>query len=101
MKKVRNIMMLSLFLCSLVILAIPMTSRAVKAKLSKTKLNMVVGTQKQLKVKKTTKSIKWTTSKKKVASVSKTGLVTAKKEGVAVISAKFGKKKLSCKVTVK
>ena len=37
MKKVRNIMMLSLFLCSLVILAIPMTSRAAKAKLSKTK----------------------------------------------------------------
>ena len=101
MKKVRNIMLLSLFLCRLVILAIPMTSRAAKAKLSKTKLNMVVGTQKRLKVKKTTKSIKWTTSKKKVASVSKTGLVTAKKEGVAVISAKFDKKKLSCKVTVK
>lgn len=101
MKKLRNTMILSIFLCSLAILAIPMTSEAAKAKLNKTKVNMVVGTQRRLKVKNTAKAIQWKSSKKKVASVSETGLVTAKKEGIAVISAKFGKKQLSCKVTVK
>lgn len=46
------------------------------------------------------KKIKWSSSKKKVASVNKAGLVTAKKAGKAKITAKVGKKKYKCTVTV-
>lgn len=51
---------------------------------------------------KSTDTIKWKSSKKKVASVDKYGFVTAKKKGTAVITAttKSGKK-VQCKVTVK
>ena len=45
--------------------------------------------------------ITWTSSKKSVATVSSKGVVKAKKKGTAVIAAKYGKKKLTCKVTVK
>ena len=44
--------------------------------------------------------VTWSTSNKKVATVSK-GVVKARKEGTAVITAKAGKKKLTCKITVK
>lgn len=101
MKKLSSTIILSLFLCSLAVLAIPMTGEAAKAKLNKKNMTMVVGQQRQLKVKNTDKAIKWKSSKKKVAKVNNAGLVTAKKEGTAVITAKFGKKKLSSKVLVK
>lgn len=47
------------------------------------------------------KKVKWSSSNKKVATVSKKGLVRAKKKGKATITAKYGKKKLKCKVIVK
>lgn len=64
--------------------------------------------QLQLKVKKTKKlsvshydgKIKWSSSKKAVAKVSKNGLVTALSAGDTVIIAQAGKKKLKCKVRV-
>ena len=40
-------------------------------------------------------------SKKSVASVSSKGVVTAKKKGTAIITAKIGKKKYTCKITVR
>lgn len=46
------------------------------------------------------KKIKWTSSKKSVATVNNKGVVVAKKKGVATITAKIGKKKYKCKVTV-
>ena len=46
------------------------------------------------------KKIKWSSSKKKVAKVSKKGKVTGVKSGKATITAKIGKKKLKCAVTV-
>lgn len=54
-----------------------------------------------LKVKNASKKITWSSSKPSVASVSKTGKVTAKKAGKAVISAKVGQSTLKCTVTVK
>lgn len=83
------------------ILIIPTKVEAASPKLSKKKITMTVGTQKQLTVKNTKKTIKWQSSSKKIAKVSKKGLVTAKKEGKATITATIGKKKLSCKATVK
>lgn len=54
-----------------------------------------------LKVKGTTKIVKWSSSKKKVATVNSEGVVTAKKSGSCTIYAKVAGKKLKCKVTVK
>ncbi|MBQ5473642.1 MAG: Ig-like domain-containing protein, partial [Lachnospiraceae bacterium] len=45
--------------------------------------------------------VKWSTSNKKVATVSSKGKVTAKKKGTATITAKVSKKSYKCKVTVK
>ena len=45
--------------------------------------------------------VKWTTSKKKVATVSKKGVVKAKNKGKATITAKYKGKKYKCKITVK
>lgn len=58
------------------------------------------GQTKTLSVKGTSKKVNWSTSLPSVASVSKNGKVTAKKEGTAVITAKIGKILLNCKVTV-
>lgn len=52
--------------------------------------------------KNSTDSLTWTSSNKKVAKVSKTGVVTAVAEGTATITVKTSsKKKASCKITVK
>lgn len=47
------------------------------------------------------KSASWSTSSKSVATVSSKGVVTGKKAGKATITAKIGKYKITCKVTVK
>lgn len=70
-------------------------------KISKTSLKLTVGNSKKLKVTGTTKNIKWSSSKKSVATVSNTGKVKAKKKGTATITAKVGSKNFKCKVTVK
>ncbi len=46
------------------------------------------------------KAVKWRSSNKKVAKVDKTGKVTARAAGEATITAKSGKYKAACKVTV-
>ncbi len=75
----------------------------VKYKLSKTKATLKKGKTLKLKVKKLQEGdvVTWKSSKTSVAKVSKTGKVTAKKAGKATITAKIGKKKLTCKITVK
>lgn len=45
--------------------------------------------------------VTYSTSKKAVATVSSKGVIKAKKKGTAVITVKSGKKKITCKVTVK
>lgn len=74
---------------------------AATPKISKTKLSVNVGKRYTLKVKNTKKKVKWSSSKKSVATVSAKGVVTAKKKGTATITAKVGNKKYTCKVTVK
>ena len=88
-------------------LAMPMTAEAkAKPKLNKTKLTLTITKKKtkptyKLKVKNASGKVKWKTSNKRVATVSKSGKITAKNKGTAVISAKAGKRTLRCKVTVK
>lgn len=48
----------------------------------------------------TKKTVKWKSSNKKVATITKNGLVTGKKEGSATITAEFSSKKYKCKVIV-
>ena len=55
----------------------------------------------KLKVLNNRKKVKWTSSNKKVARVSKNGTVTPRWFGKTTITANFGKKKLRCKVYVK
>ena len=74
---------------------------ASKIKLSKTKATIYVGKTVQLKVKGTKSKVKWSSSKKSVATVSSKGKVKGKKAGTATITAKVGSKKYKCKVTVK
>lgn len=72
-----------------------------KVKLNKKKVTLAAGKKTKLKVKNYKKKVTWRSSKKKVATVNKKGVVTAKKQGTAKITAKAGKKKYSCTVTVK
>lgn len=74
---------------------------AKKAKISKTKATLYVKETLKLKVTGATKKVTWSSSNKKVAKVSAKGVVTAVKKGAATITAKTGKQKLTCKVTVK
>ena len=106
-KSITSIIIMALALT----LAMPVTAQAAKKKapkISKTKVTMTITKKKtkpavQLKVKNVSaKKVKWTTSNKKVATVSKNGKVVAKKKGNAVITVKVkGSKTLRCKVTVK
>lgn len=73
----------------------------VKIALNKKSITLYVGKTQKLKVNGTNKKVKWSSSKKSVASVSSSGKVTAKKKGSATITAKIGKTKFKCKVTVK
>lgn len=70
----------------------------------KLKKNLVLPVKSTYKLKLTgasLKKVKWSSDDKKIASVSKSGKVKAKKQGKAVITARYGKKEFHCKVTVK
>lgn len=66
----------------------------------KTKVSLGVGAETKLKVYGTGK-VTWKSSNKKVATVSKKGVVTGKKKGTVKITATRNKKKITCKVQVK
>ena len=74
---------------------------AASMRLNKTSISLHVGGKQKLKIKGTSKKIKWSSSKKSVATVSQKGSVTARKKGYTTVTAKIGKTKLKCKVTVK
>ena len=108
----KKIIVMVIMLAALVLeLMLPINSLKVEAasmKLSSTKVTIEVGKTKSLSVKNmaSASTVKWSTSDKKVATISTKGTVTAKKTGkatiTATVTAKSGKKsKLTCKVTVK
>ena len=76
-----------------------------KKKISSKKITLKVGQKKKLSLQSTTKKEKkkiiWKSSNKKIATVSKKGMVKAKKKGTVKIMAKLNKKTYTCKVTVK
>lgn len=74
--------------------------QAATPRLNKTKVTLAKGAQIKLKVSGTKAKVKWSADKRKVATVTSKGVVTAKGKGVARITAKIGKRKLVCRVTV-
>ncbi len=76
-------------------------AEAATVKLNKKKLTLVVGKSATLQITGTKAKVTWTSSDKKVATVTGSGKVTGKKEGKATITATVNKKKYSCAVTVK
>lgn len=72
-----------------------------KIGLNKKSLTLSVGQKKTLKVKNTKKKITWKSKNKRIAVVSRKGVVRAKKAGKTTIIAKVGKKQLKCKVVVR
>lgn len=84
------------------ILPAPHASAAkAKIKLNKKKLTLTVGDTYKLKLKNCKKKIKWSSSKKKVATVNAKGKIKAKKAGTTIITAKVKGKKYKCRVKVK
>lgn len=71
-----------------------------KAALNKTSKTLRVGDTYKLSVKDSQAKKKWTTSNSKIASVSSSGTVSAKKIGTATIKVKVSSGYLSCKVKV-
>lgn len=101
MKSKKKLLISLMLLFSFCFALIPSTKVEAAVKLNKKKVTLYVGKSTTLKVKGTKKKAKWTSSNKKVATVSSKGKVKAKKKGTAKITAKVGKKKYTCKVTVK
>lgn len=105
-KKTEKVLGLVLAGSMVVSMITPGADAASKMSLSKKKITIQQGAKAKLKVKKATKKVKWSVTKgkkvvkltqKKKASVT----IVGKSAGSAVVTAKSGKKKLNCKVTVK
>lgn len=100
MKK-STVRLMSALLCMVMILTmLPLRAEAATPVISQKSLTIDIGTKATLKVKNTTKTPQWSSSKKSVATVNSTGVVTAKKFGYATITAKIGSKSYKCKVYV-
>ena len=91
------VLVMALVLSSLIF--VPSYSNAA-IKLNKKSITVKVGKTYKLKLKGTKKSAKWSSANKAIAKVSKKGVVTGVKAGKTKITAKLGKKKYTCKVTV-
>ena len=99
MKRFKKVSILLLVCLMLSVMVMPVSVS--DAKLNKKSVSLNVGKTYTLKVSGIKGKITWTSSQKSVATVSSKGVVKAKKKGNTVITAKYGKKKFICKVTVK
>lgn len=86
---------------SLVLLSTVPVHAKQNIKLNKTFITLPTKNTYTLKVDGTKKKVKWSSSKKKIATVNKNGKITAKKSGTAYITAKVNGKKTKCKISVR
>lgn len=99
MKRTISLLLVSGFMVSAAYA--PLTAEAATIKLNKKNLTLYAGKSASLKVRGTKAKVKWTSSKKGIASVSSTGKVKARTSGSTTITAAVSGKKLRCKVVVK
>ncbi len=92
-----------LLVIAMVITLLPTANaQAATVKLNKTKKTLYVGQTQQLTLKNYKKTVLWTSSDKKIASVDADGVVKALKKGKATITATTAKgSTYTCKITVK
>lgn len=106
MKKAKKLLLLLAMVLSLIVPAnVPLlgtleTASAI-VQLNYKQLTLTKGQSRKITVQGTTRSAKWSSNNKSVASVTQKGVVTGNRVGTAVITAKVLKKKYTCKVTIK
>ena len=98
MKRNKKILTVIKILLLIVCMAVPVSAAG---KINKKKATLKVGQTLQLKVTGTKGKVKWKSSKKSVATVSYECFLCKDPNVAATITAKVGKKKYTCKVTVK
>ena len=101
MKKKAKIISMILVMACIFTMVLPSNVEAATIKICKKSKTMYVGDSYTLYVVGTSEKAKWSSSNKKVATVSSKGKIKAKKVGKCTIKAKVGKKTYSCKLTVK
>lgn len=95
-----SIIIMCLFFCVLGIISHDAEAKKSKVRLNYRKYTMKPGKTLKLRVKGTKKKVTWSSNRKKVAVVSKKGMVKAVKTGKATITAKVGRNKYRCKIVV-
>lgn len=99
-KPIKQLILVVMLTLSLLIVPLVSGTAATKVKLNKKKATILVSKSVQLKIQ-GGKKIKWSTSNKKVAKVSKKGKVTGIRPGKAIIKAKVKNRTFKCKITVR
>ena len=108
MKKTKKLLMLLTLVLSLampanmpVLGALSTTETVSAARLNYRQITLVKGRSQRLAMVGTAKKAKWSTSDRRIVSVSQSGVVTGRRKGTARITAKIGNSRYSCKVIVK
>ena len=99
-RKTKILAVVMVLVCAVTML-LPASVEAATVKLNATKKTIQVGKTTTLKVKGTSKKVTWSSSNKKIATVTSKGKVKGIKSGTCVIRAKVNKKTYKCKITVK
>ncbi len=99
-KWMKRYCILFMLLAILFSVTVPTQVQAAKTAINKKKVSICVGSTYQLKVK-NAKRVTWSSTNKRIVSVTSKGKITGRKSGTATIKAKAGSKTYSCKVTVK
>lgn len=102
MKKIWKGFVFGLLLMAGMVVFLPAQAQAAKPTLAKKSVEINVGQKVRVKVKNAgNKTVKWTSADPGVAKILSSGKIKGKSAGSTTVTAKVGKYKLKCKVTVK
>ncbi|SHJ47580.1 Ig-like domain (group 2) [Anaerocolumna jejuensis DSM 15929] len=107
MRKLRKVRLPLLFILTVMLLVstgYPVKGQKVEAaaaKINKSALTLYIGDTYKLKMSKPAAAVSWISSNNSIVTVTLQGKVTAYKKGTAVITALEGKKKSTCRITVR